>query len=214
MLRLLTLKEAGQKGRQGGFISYRNLGINQLGAVYEGLMSYTGIIDESRELAEVAKPGAKKGSNQHGDPEKGSWLVPADRLNDYPENTHVVYSAQDTEQHGLRGPKKYAPGRFIYRLAGRDRETSASYYTPSPSPRSPSSWRSSTASTRRRTPTGTRYGPARVNSCATPSANRPSAPARSSTRRSTWSPTSTSSAARRSLAPTWTRQRRLRRSSG
>ncbi|MFI2354548.1 hypothetical protein ACH5AG_07635 [Streptomyces anulatus] len=130
VLRLLTLKEAGQKGRQGGFISYRNLAINQLGAVYEGLMSYTGIIDESRELAEVAKPGAKKGSNQHGDPEKGSWLVPADRLNDYPENTHVVYSAQDTEQHGLRGPKKYAPGRFIYRLAGRDRETSASYYTP------------------------------------------------------------------------------------
>ncbi|MFC8276019.1 hypothetical protein ACFUJR_26445 [Streptomyces sp. NPDC057271] len=130
VLRLLTLKEAGQKGRQGGFISYRNLGINQLGAVYEGLMSYTGIIDEKQELAEVAKPGAKKGGKQYGDPEKGSWLVPADRLNDYPENTHVVYSAQDTEQHGLRGPKKYAPGRFVYRLAGRDRETSASYYTP------------------------------------------------------------------------------------
>ncbi|MET4642386.1 type I restriction-modification system DNA methylase subunit [Streptomyces atratus] len=130
VLRLLTLKEAGQKGRQGGFISYRNLGINQLGAVYEGLMSYTGIIDENRELAEVAKPGAKKAGKQYGDPEKGSWLVPADRLNDYPENTHVVYSAQDTEQYGLRGPKKYAPGRFVYRLAGRDRETSASYYTP------------------------------------------------------------------------------------
>ncbi|MGW3389894.1 hypothetical protein [Streptomyces cinereoruber] len=130
VLRLLTLKEAGQKGRQGGFISYRNLGINQLGAVYEGLMSYTGIIDEKRELAEVAKPGAKKAGKQYGDPEKGSWLVPADRLNDYPENTHVVYSAQDTEQHGLRGPKKYSPGRFVYRLAGRDRETSASYYTP------------------------------------------------------------------------------------
>ncbi|MGQ4731488.1 hypothetical protein ACUN3E_27925 [Streptomyces sp. Ju416(a)] len=130
VLRLLTLKEAGQKGRQGGFISYRNLGIIQLGAVYEGLMSYTGIIDEEKELAEVAKPGAKKAGKQYGDPEKGSWLVPADRLNDYPENTHVVYSAQDTEQHGLRGPKKYLPGRFVYRLAGRDRETSASYYTP------------------------------------------------------------------------------------
>ncbi|MFF7145775.1 hypothetical protein ACFZB5_31975 [Streptomyces nodosus] len=130
VLRLLTMKEAGQKGRQGGFISYRNLGINQLGAVYEGLMSYTGIIDEKKELAEVAKPGAKKAGKQYGDPEKGSWLIPADRLNDYPENTHVVYSAQDAEQHGLRGPKKYAPGTFVYRLAGRDRETSASYYTP------------------------------------------------------------------------------------
>ncbi|MFJ8532822.1 hypothetical protein [Streptomyces sp. NPDC093591] len=129
VLRLLTMKEAGQKGRQGGFISYRNLGINQLGAVYEGLMSYTGIIAEE-ELAEVAKPGAKKGDKQYGDPEKGSWLIPADRLKDYPENTQVVYSAQDAEQYGLRGPKKYAPGRFVYRLAGRDRETSASYYTP------------------------------------------------------------------------------------
>ncbi|MFJ1990343.1 DNA methyltransferase family protein [Streptomyces asiaticus] len=129
VLRLLTMKEAGHKGRQGGFISYRNLGINQLGAVYEGLMSYSGRIAEE-ELAEVAKPGAKKGGKQYGDPEKGSWLIPADRLNDYEENTHVVYSAQDAEQHGLRGPKKYAPGTFVYRLAGRDRETSASYYTP------------------------------------------------------------------------------------
>ncbi|WP_405769532.1 hypothetical protein OG539_33600 [Actinacidiphila glaucinigra] len=129
VLRLLTMKEAGQKGRQGGFISYRNLGINQLGAVYEGLMSYTGIIAKD-ELAEVAKPGAKKGDKQSGDPEKGSWLIPAERLKDYPDNTHVMYSAQDAEQYGLRGPKKYAKGRFVYRLAGRDRETSASYYTP------------------------------------------------------------------------------------
>ncbi|UUN25391.1 hypothetical protein [Streptomyces sp. FIT100] len=129
VLRLLTMKEAGQKGRQGGFISYRNLGINQLGAVYEGLMSYTGIIAE-KELAEVARPGEKRGGKQYGEPEKGSWLIPADRLGDYPENTWVVYSAQDAEQHGLRGPKKYAVGEYVYRLAGRDRETSASYYTP------------------------------------------------------------------------------------
>uniref|UniRef100_UPI0011DF02B6 hypothetical protein n=1 Tax=Streptomyces sp. WAC01526 TaxID=2588709 RepID=UPI0011DF02B6 len=129
VLRLLTMKEAGQKGRQGGFISYRNLGINQLGAVYEGLMSYTGIIAKD-ELAEVARPGAKKGDKQYGDPEKGSWLIPAERLKEYPDNTHVVYSAQDAEQYGLRGPKKYAKGRFVYRLAGRDREISASYYTP------------------------------------------------------------------------------------
>ncbi|MFM9369907.1 hypothetical protein [Streptomyces sp. Da 82-17] len=129
VLRLLTMKEAGAKGRQGGFISYRNLGINQLGAVYEGLMSYTGRIADE-ELAEVAKPGNKSGGKQFGDPEKGSWLIPAHRLCDYPENTHVVYSAQDAEQYGLRGPKKYAKGTFVYRLAGRDRETSASYYTP------------------------------------------------------------------------------------
>ncbi|MFI8163348.1 hypothetical protein ACIF6I_29480 [Streptomyces microflavus] len=119
VLRLLTLKKAERPGGRAGFISYRNLGINQLGAVYEGLMSYTGIIAEE-ELCEVAKGG---------DPAKGSWLVPSQRLKEYPENTWVTYDDRDAVK-GLRGPKKYPPGRFVYRLAGRDRETSASYYTP------------------------------------------------------------------------------------
>ncbi|MFI1929192.1 hypothetical protein [Streptomyces sp. NPDC020330] len=120
VLRLLTMKKAKRRGERGGFISYRNLGINQLGAVYEGLMSYTGIIAEE-ELSEVAKGG---------DPEKGSWLVPSHRLKEYPENTRVEYDERDREEKGLRGPKKYPAGTFVYRLAGRDRETSASYYTP------------------------------------------------------------------------------------
>ncbi|MFD8258700.1 hypothetical protein ACFV19_07090 [Streptomyces griseoluteus] len=119
VLRLLTMKKAKRRGERGGFISYRNLGINQLGAVYEGLMSYTGIIAEE-ELCEVAKGG---------DPEKGSWLVPAHRRKEYPENTWVLYDEHDAVK-GLRGPKKYQAGQFVYRLAGRDRETSASYYTP------------------------------------------------------------------------------------
>ncbi|MFF3214930.1 hypothetical protein ACFYYB_30360 [Streptomyces sp. NPDC002886] len=119
VLRLLTLKKAERAGGRAGFISYRNLGINQLGAVYEGLMSYTGIIAEE-ELCEVAKGG---------DPAKGSWLVPSQRLKEYPEDTWVTYDDRDAVK-GLRGPKKYPPGRFVYRLAGRDRETSASYYTP------------------------------------------------------------------------------------
>ncbi|WP_217166971.1 hypothetical protein [Streptomyces sp. AC512_CC834] len=119
VLRLLTMKKAKRRGERGGFISYRNLGINQLGAVYEGLMSYTGIIAEE-ELSEVAKGGA---------PEKGSWLVPAHRLKEYPEKTWVEYDEHDAVK-GLRGPKKYKVGEFVYRLAGRDRETSASYYTP------------------------------------------------------------------------------------
>ncbi|MFF7899740.1 hypothetical protein ACIP4X_29980 [Streptomyces sp. NPDC088817] len=120
VLRLLTMKKAKRRGERGGFISYRNLGINQLGAVYEGLMSYTGIIAEE-ELCEVAKGG---------DPEKGSWLVPSHRLKEYPENTWVEYDERDREEKGLRGPRKYPAGTFVYRLAGRDRETSASYYTP------------------------------------------------------------------------------------
>ncbi|WP_411576313.1 hypothetical protein [Streptomyces mutabilis] len=120
VLRLLTMKKAKRRGERGGFISYRNLGINQLGAVYEGLMSYTGIIAD-KELCEVAKGG---------DPEKGSWLVPSYRLKEYDEKTWVQYDERDREEKGLRGPKKYPAGTFVYRLAGRDRETSASYYTP------------------------------------------------------------------------------------
>ncbi|WP_439381543.1 class I SAM-dependent DNA methyltransferase [Amycolatopsis lexingtonensis] len=119
VLRLLTMKKGARNGERGGFISYRNLGINQLGAVYEGLMSYTGIIADE-ELCEVAKGG---------DPEKGSWLIPARRQTDYPEKTLVMYGEHDMRK-GLRGPKRYRPGTFVYRLAGRDRETSASYYTP------------------------------------------------------------------------------------
>lgn len=119
VLRLLTMKKATRRGDCGGFISYRNLGINQLGAVYEGLMSYTGIIAEE-ELCEVAKGG---------DPDKGSWLIPAHRQKDYPSSTLVEYDEQDNRK-GLRGPKRYPAGSFVYRLAGRDRETSASYYTP------------------------------------------------------------------------------------
>ncbi|MFE9802998.1 hypothetical protein ACFYP6_29735 [Streptomyces goshikiensis] len=118
VLRLLTMKK-GKRGERGGFISYRNLGIDQLGAVYEGLMSYTGRIAEE-ELCEVARGG---------DPEKGSWLIPSHRQNQYPDKALVQYS-EDDARNNLRGVKKYEKGSFVYRLAGRDRETSASYYTP------------------------------------------------------------------------------------
>ncbi|MGW0650890.1 hypothetical protein ACWD4T_19115 [Streptomyces umbrinus] len=118
VLRLLTMKK-GKRGERGGFISYRNLGINQLGAVYEGLMSFTGIIAKE-ELCEVARGG---------DPEQGSWLIPAHKQDQYPDKTLVQYGEADARK-GLRGVKKYDKGYFVYRLAGRDRETSASYYTP------------------------------------------------------------------------------------
>jgi hypothetical protein len=118
VLRLLTMKK-GKRRERGGFISYRNLGINQLGAVYEGLMSYTGTIAE-QELCEVARGG---------EPEQGSWLVAAHRQREYPDETVVQYG-EDDARRGLRGAKRYPQGSFVYRLAGRDRETSASYYTP------------------------------------------------------------------------------------
>lgn len=63
---LLSKESKGRKGADRGFISYAELGINQLGAVYEGLMSYTGFFADE-DLYEVAK---------NGDSEKGSWVVP------------------------------------------------------------------------------------------------------------------------------------------
>ncbi|GAA2274637.1 hypothetical protein GCM10010430_70800 [Kitasatospora cystarginea] len=119
ILRLLTMKRGGRRGERGGFISYRNLGINQLGAVYEGLMSFTGFIAEE-ELLEVAKGGKT---------DNGSWMIPASRQDQYPDDVFVQYSDDDARK-GLRGRKKYPKGSFVYRLAGRDRQTTASYYTP------------------------------------------------------------------------------------
>jgi hypothetical protein len=81
-------------------------------------MSYTGLI-ATEELCEVAKGGK---------PDKGSWLIPAHRQSDYPPATLVEYDEYDNNKV-LRGVKRYSKGTFVYRMAGRDRETSASYYT-------------------------------------------------------------------------------------
>ncbi|MGV9279380.1 hypothetical protein [Streptomyces sp. NPDC003730] len=116
VLRRLMLTK-GRKGERGGFISYAKLGINQLGAVYEGLMSYTGFIADET-LFEVAKGG---------DPAKGSWMISESRANDYPSE---VFVQRQNEETGLTERAEYPPGSFVYRLAGRDRENTASYYTP------------------------------------------------------------------------------------
>ncbi|MFE7519635.1 Eco57I restriction-modification methylase domain-containing protein [Streptomyces halstedii] len=113
--RLMLTKGRGRE--RGGFISYAQLGINQLGAVYEGLMSYTGFIAEE-ELYEVAKGG---------DPSGGSWMVPASRAQDYDDG---VFVKRTNEETGRQERVAHPRGSFVYRLAGRDRQTSASYYTP------------------------------------------------------------------------------------
>lgn len=105
------------KGRDRGFISYAQLGINQLGAVYEGLMSYTGSF-ATEDLYEVAK---------NGDSSKGSWVVPATRIDGISENDFVKTEDPDT---GERKPVLHRRGTFVYRLSGRERQQSASYYSP------------------------------------------------------------------------------------
>ena len=118
--RLMLAKGSGRKGKnqRGGFISYAQLGINQLGAVYEGLMSYTGFI-AAEELYEVAKKG---------DPSDGSWMIPASKVPVYTDDVFVMEKDENGFPTGER--VRYRPGSFVYRLAGRDRQTSASYYTP------------------------------------------------------------------------------------
>jgi hypothetical protein len=116
VLRRLMLTKGGKK-RRGGFISYAQLGINQLGAVYEGLMSYTGFV-ATEHLYEVAK---------NGDPKDGSWMIPASKVDDYDDGVFVY---KEDPYTGIRSRVSYDPGAFVYRLAGRDRQTSASYYTP------------------------------------------------------------------------------------
>ena len=112
---LLLTKENSKSGR--GFISYVELGINQLGAVYEGLMSYSGSFATER-LWEVA-PG--------GDASKGSWVVPEDVMKGLEEKDFVTVEDEVT---GERRNITYEKGQFVYRLSGRDRQRSASFYTP------------------------------------------------------------------------------------
>ncbi|MBY3794512.1 N-6 DNA methylase [Rhodococcus fascians] len=114
---LLSKESKGRKGGDRGFISYAELGINQLGAVYEGLMSYTGFFAEE-DLYEVAK---------NGDPEKGSWVVPMTRSDHLDEKDFVRVVNPAT---GEDEPVKHFQGTFVFRLAGRERQQSASYYTP------------------------------------------------------------------------------------
>jgi hypothetical protein len=112
---LLLSKEA--RGKDRGFISYAELGINQLGAVYEGLMSYTGFFAET-DLYEVAKDG---------DASKGSWVVPVERADSIAESDFVRVEDEVT---GEFKAVLHQRGTFVYRLAGRERQQSASYYTP------------------------------------------------------------------------------------
>ncbi len=162
VIRLMSLTRGQGRGRRSGRVSYQLLSINQLGAVYEALLSYRGFF-ASDDLYEV-KPAPKKGkaaaedddtdSDEEGSDEssdndtaddstgrgrrKGggattdadkldtAWFVPASRLSEYTEDERVY----DTTESGHRKLRMYPKGSFIYRLAGRDRQKSASYYTP------------------------------------------------------------------------------------
>ena len=125
-----------------------------MGAVYEALLSYRGFFaaDDLYEVKPAPKKGRATAEEDSGDDENDeepaddeptarrgrasgdaeadkletAWFIPASRLNEYREEERVY----DINEAGHRVLRKHAKGSFIYRLAGRDRQKSASYYTP------------------------------------------------------------------------------------
>ncbi|WP_369959242.1 class I SAM-dependent DNA methyltransferase [Pseudomonas benzenivorans] len=148
VIELMSLSRGGGKRRRGR-ISYGTLGINQLGAVYESLLSFRGFFAEE-DLYEVRPDpkGKKANTGEEGDdaesdddldstdePEtsevdkkKDAELDPLEAAYFVPVSAIGQYT--DAERLFGGNPRKYPKGTFIYRLAGRAREKSASYYTP------------------------------------------------------------------------------------
>ncbi|MBR6862350.1 MAG: class I SAM-dependent DNA methyltransferase [Acidaminococcaceae bacterium] len=128
MLRIIDLmsltRETGRRNDRRGRISYANLGINQMGSVYEALLSYRGFIAEHT-LYEVKRAGDSFNELDVG------YFVSESELNQYAEDERVRYDRDDPAGRYKKDQlRKYEKGTFIYRLAGREREKSASYYTP------------------------------------------------------------------------------------
>lgn len=150
----MSLSRGGGKSRRGR-ISYGTLGINQLGAVYESLLSFRGFFaevdlyevrpdpkgkkaavadndgdereeDDSNESDTDSEEGldtpsaAEKKKDAEVNPLDAAYFVPANSISQY----------TDAERLFGGNTKIHPKGSFIYRLAGRAREKSASYYTP------------------------------------------------------------------------------------
>ena len=119
IIRLMSLTKKGSGRKRRGRISYAQLGINQLGAVYEALLSFRGFFAKE-DLYEVRKKGEEVNDLKTG------YFVNATAIEEYTEEEKVY----DKDAAGHQQLRRYEKGSFIYRMAGRDRQKSASYYTP------------------------------------------------------------------------------------
>ena len=156
------------KTRRTRRVSYQALSINQLGAVYEALLSYRGFFaaEDLYEVMPAAKePTAEAADDETGEGEEGSaseeayggttdllgngWFVTRDKIGDYKNGEKVTF----TNAEGRKELRLYPKGTFIYRLAGRDRQKSASYYTPQVADPVPGEIRPQGAAGRARPPT-------------------------------------------------------------
>ncbi|MQG89123.1 MAG: hypothetical protein FI699_09720 [SAR202 cluster bacterium] len=143
IIRLLSLRAS---TKNTGRISYSKLGIGQLGAVYETLISFTGTVAKE-DMIEL-KGDSKDRAAVEVDPEEDAdvsndrdlleneeaesrvdpvdllaptYFVPRRRISEFNPEAVVFEGTQ---------AKIYPKGSFTYRLAGRDREKTAAYYTP------------------------------------------------------------------------------------
>lgn len=115
IIRRLSLSKKRRNGTRGR-ISYANLDINQLGSVYESLLAYRGFFAEE-DMIEVQSAGSKGNDNN-------TFVVPRRRRGDFKEE-EIVKGEEDAERDVI-----IHKDTFVYRLSGRDRQKTASYYTP------------------------------------------------------------------------------------
>ena len=150
IIRQLSLRSS---KKSTGRISYSKLGIGQLGAVYETLISFTGTVakedmielkGDTKDRAAVESDDADAADdelNEATEVEMGeededaesridkvdllapTYFVPRRRITEFNPEAVVFEGAQ---------AKIYTKGSFTYRLSGRDREKTAAYYTPEP----------------------------------------------------------------------------------
>jgi hypothetical protein len=144
-LSMADMKE-GKKTRKAR-VSYANLGINQLGAVYEGLLSYTGFFaqEDLYELTQVKKGKDDDEDSDYSeqdeidDPKVKVQKIDLDKVYLAPKSLVEKYKKDKkyklTEKHFVLDPETgepvvYKKGSFMFRMAGRDRQKLASFYTP------------------------------------------------------------------------------------
>ena len=132
ILRKLSLSSTGKgKNKRLTRVSYSNLGINQLGAVYEGLLSYSGFF--AQEDLHALKPSSVKQSDiDNGKELDQIYLAPKSIVDKYssPKEKKYKLSSDNYVLDENGNSKIYKKGSFVYRLAGRDRQKLASFYTP------------------------------------------------------------------------------------
>lgn len=123
VVRCLSLGTS-QQSKRIGRINYAELGIVQLGSVYEGLLSYRGFFatEDLIQVHQKAKNGKPMLDNAI-DAKVPTWFVLASREAEFKTGEVVL-------EHRTQRTRIYKTGEFILHLNGVDRVNSASYYTP------------------------------------------------------------------------------------